>query len=490
MFSNLRYILFPVLNITGAVLTAFAVIMLLPLTLAVVNDEPSVTGFGYGAFVTFIVGVFLFFLTNKNKRELVARDGFLLATIIWACIPLFASIPLYVSLPGLSFTHAYFEAISGTTTTCATVLTGLDTLPQSINFWRCFLSWIGGMGILVLAVAILPLLGVGGAQIFKAEASGPMKDSKLTPRIADTAKGLWWIYLTLTVACVLAYIIAGMSVFDALLHAFTTVSLGGFSSHDASFGYWNSDTIECVAIFFMFICGASFSLHFVALRKRSVIPYLHNVEFLCWLGICVVAVSTVTLILWDSAYYSSWDVALRHAAFNVISTISTTGFSTSDYNLWPIATPILMLACACFSTCGGSTGGGIKMLRSIILLKQTLREFTLLLHPKAVVPLSIGGGSISNRVVSQAVAYSQLWIVLILLGAIVMMATGLDLVTATSAIIACLTNTGPGLGVVGPTGTFAQLSDFQLWLCSFCMLVGRLEMMTVFVLFTRAFWRL
>lgn len=490
MFSNLRYILFPVLNLTGAVLAAFAVIMLLPLTLAVVNNEPSVTGFGYGAIVTFAVGVFLFFLTNKSKRELVARDGFLLATIIWASVPLFASIPLYVSLPGLSFTHAYFEAISGTTTTCATVLSGLDALPQSINFWRCFLSWIGGMGILVLAVAILPLLGVGGAQVFKAEASGPMKDSKLTPRIADTAKGLWWIYLTLTVACVLAYIIAGMNVFDAVLHAFTTVSLGGFSSHDASFAFWNNDAIESVAIFFMFICGASFSLHFVALRKRSVIPYLHNVEFLCWLGICMLAIGIVTLILLDNAYYTSWDVALRHAAFNVISTISTTGFSTADYNLWPIATPILMLACACFSTCGGSTGGGIKMLRAVILLKQTWREFTLLLHPKAVVPLSISGGSISNRVVFQAVAYSQLWIALSLLGAIVMMATGLDLVTATSAIIACLTNTGPGLGMVGPTGTFAQLSDFQLWLCSFCMLVGRLEMMTVFVLFTRAFWRL
>lgn len=490
MFSNLRYILFPVLNITGAVLMAFAGIMILPLALAVINDEQSVRGFGYGLAITFFVGSFLFFLTIKNKRELVARDGFLLATIIWASVPLFASIPLYESLPGLSFTHAYFEAISGTTTTCATVLSGLDSLPKSINFWRCFLSWIGGMGILVLAVAVLPLLGVGGAQVFKAEASGPMKDSKLTPRIADTAKGLWWIYLALTVACILAYIVAGMSIFDAVLHAFTTVSLGGYSSHDASFGYWNSDTIESVAIVFMFICGASFSLHFVALRKRSIMPYLRNVEFLCWLGICVLAVGVVTLILLDNEQYPSWPIALRHAAFNVISVISTTGFSTTDFNVWPIAAPILMLTCACFSTCGGSTGGGIKMLRAVILLKQTLREFTLLLHPKAVVPLSISGGSISNRVVFQAIAYSQLWIALSLFGGILMMASGLDLVTATSAIVACLTNTGPGLGAIGPIGTFAQLNDFQLWLCSFCMLVGRLEMMTVFVLFTRAFWRL
>ena len=490
MLGSLRYILFPVLNLTGNVLMAFAGLMLIPLAIAHFTNDGANVAFATGVAATFCVGLLLFVSTRSFKRELMSRDGFLLATIIWSAVPFFAAIPLYLNLEGISFTLAYFEAMSGTTTTCATVLTGLDELPASINFWRCFLSWMGGMGILVLAVAILPLLGVGGAQIFKAEASGPMKESRLTPRIADTAKGLWWIYAVLTVACCFSYIATGMSVFDAVLHSFTTVSLGGFSSHDSSFGYWDSGEIESVAIFFMAICGTGFSLHFLAIKHRSILPYLKNAEFRGWIGSIVVVTALVCWILLDQNTYIEWDEALRHAAFNAVSIISTTGYADTDYNLWPTAAPMLMLVFACFASCGGSTGGGIKMLRALLLVKEVWREFLLLLHPKAVRPVTLGDSAVSERVVFQALAYTQLWMGFTVICSLIMMASGLDIVTATSAIVACVTNTGPGLAGVGPASNFAGLSAPQLWLCSFCMLLGRLEMMTVFVLFSRAFWRL
>lgn len=489
MFANLRYLLFPVLQPTGAVFVVFAAIMQLPVLVSLTDNDGMAAGFETGAVVSLLVGAALIILTRPFNRELMSRDGFLLAGIIWSIIPIFAAIPFYLNIEGIDFTHAYFEAISGTTTTCATVLTGLDKLPDSINFWRCLLSWLGGMGILVLAVAVLPLLGVGGAQIFKAEASGPMKESRLTPRIADTAKGLWWIYVALTLTCTFAYSAAGMDSFDALIHAFSTVSLGGFSSHDASFAFWNSDAIETVAILFMLICGASFSLHFVAWRSRSLMPYLKSTEFLSWFIVCLATVIFVTVYLTQNNTYESWGVSLRHAAFNVISVVSTTGFSSTDYNLWPIAAPMLMILCSCFASCGGSTGGGIKMLRAMILLRQTLREFLFLLHPKAVSPMLINGNVIPSHVIFQTFAYMQLWIGVSVIAALAMMMAGADLVTAASATLACITNTGPGLAEVGPASTFAGMGDFELWLCSFCMLIGRLEIMTVLVIFTRSFWR-
>ena len=489
MLRKLRFILFPVLNLTGSVLMAFAGLMIVPLIISLSFRDGADFAFTTGAVTTFLAGLLLFVSTRSYKRELIGRDGFLLATIIWSAVPLFAAIPLYLNLEEISFTLAYFEAMSGTTTTCATVLTGLDNLPASINFWRCFLSWLGGMGILVLAVAILPLLGVGGAQIFKAEASGPMKESRLTPRISDTAKGLWWIYAAFTVACCFSYIATGMSNFDAVIHSFTTVSLGGFSSHDSSFGYWNSGEIESVAIFFMVLCGTSFSLHFLAIRKRSFLPYLKNPEFWGWIASVVAVTGLVCWILLEQKTYTDWTEALRHSAFNVISIISTTGYCDTDYNVWPTAAPMLMMVTACFASCGGSTGGGIKMLRALLIVKEVWREFLLLLHPKAIRPITISEYPVNERVVFQALAYTQLWMIFTVLASLVMMASGLDIVTATSAIVACVTNIGPGLANVGPASTFAGLSAPQLWLCSFCMLLGRLEMMTVFVLFSRSFWR-
>lgn len=489
MFSTMRYILLPVINITAPVLIAFAFIMLIPLAVSVAYNDGAAFGFEVGAGAAMVTGLFLQMISIHDKRELKPRDGFLLATIVWTGIPVFAAIPLYLSVPDISFTFALFESLSGTTTTCATVLTGLDSLPASINFWRCFLSWLGGMGILVLAVAILPLLGVGGAQIFKAESSGPMKETRLTPRIADTAKGLWWIYVALSVACVLAYASAGMNMYDAVVHMFTTVSLGGFSSHDASFGYWNSQDIETVAVIFMLLGGTSFSLHFIAWRRRSLLPYFSNLECWGWIFTAVAITAAVTTLLVVNGYYEDFATAFRYALFNVVSTISTTGYATTDFNLWPFAAPALMVFGACFATCGGSTGGGLKMMRAIILVKGIARELRFTLHPNAVIPLTAEGSVISNHIIFTVFIYMLLWFFVAIFGTLTLMISGLDPITALTAELACLTNLGPGLGQVGPASTFAVLNEFQLWICMFSMVIGRLEIVTVLVLFTRSFWR-
>lgn len=489
MFAQLRYILFPVLHITSLVLIAFAGIVLLPAAVSLWYADGAHMGFIVASLAALLSGSLLQLLTFRDKRELLPRDGFLLATIIWVTFPLFASIPLFLEIDSISYTTAFFEAMSGTTTTCATALNGLDHLPKSINFWRCFLSWLGGMGILVLAVAILPLLGVGGSQVFKAEVSGPMKESRLTPRIADTAKGLWLVYVLISLACAACYRWVGMSTFDSIVHAFSTVSLGGFSSHDASFAYWSDTGVETVTVLFIVVCGMSFSLHFFAWKNRSILAYLRNPECLAWLGCSVLCVATVTWILYSSGTESDPSTAFRKALFNVMSTISTTGFSSVDFNAWPLSASCLMLMCACFATCAGSTGGGIKMMRAIILIKQIKAQFRLTQHPKAIVVVSAQGSIIDTSVIVSTLSFMLLWGFLCVLATWLLLLTGLDLTSALSAAIACITNLGPGLGVVGPMSNFSVLSDVQLWLCAFLMLLGRLEILPVFVLLTRAFWR-
>jgi len=297
-----------------------------------------------------------------------------LVTLIWLVLPAFAALPLWLAIPGLSVTDAYFEAMSGFSATGATLLTGLDQLPLSLNVWRCFLQLVGGLGIIVLAVAILPLLGVGGAQLFKTEMTGPMKDARLTPRIAETARGLWVVYFVGCVACFFAYRWAGMSWADAFMHMCTTMSLAGFSSHDASFGYWNSALIEAVAVFFMLLAGVSVALYFVAWRQRSLRPLWRNVEARAFFGVMAGAVAVISLYLWLAGTYPSYLEALRHTVFHVVSVGTTTGYATQDYALWPQFAPLLMLLLGCFATCGGSTGGGIKMMRMLLLLKQAQHE--------------------------------------------------------------------------------------------------------------------
>jgi trk system potassium uptake protein TrkH len=479
----------PVLNVLGYVVMMFAATMLVPLAFAVIGGDGAQRSFDIALLVTAGAGLLLVLATRPFTRELQARDGFLLVTLAWTVLPAFATLPLMLHLPGLGFTRAYFEAMSGLTTTGGTVLTGLDTLPLSINIWRHLLVWLGGMGILVLAVAILPLLGVGGAQAFKAETAGPLKESKLTPRIADTAKALYAVYFSISIACFFAYRWAGMSWSDAFMHMCSTMGLGGFSSHDASFGYWNSPLIDYTAVLFMMLAGFNFSMHFLAWRRRSLLVYVRDPESRAFVFTALAASLLIAAFLLARNVYQDWPTALRFALFNTVSIATTTGFSSTDFNLWPIFAPVLMLFLSCFTTCAGSTGGGIKMIRGLILLKQARREVTRLLHPRSINPVCIGRQVIENNVIFAMLAFMLVYGASIIGLTFLLLLSGLDAISAFTAVVASINNTGPGLNQVGPASNFGVLNDFQIWVCTFAMLIGRLELFSVLVLLTPDFWR-
>jgi trk system potassium uptake protein TrkH len=345
------------------------------------------------------------------------------------------------------------------------------------------------MGLIVLAVAILPLLGVGGRQILKAETPGPMKENKLTPRIAETAKGLWLVYVSLTLTCAIAYKLAGMQWFDAVMHAFTTLGLGGFSSHDASYGYWDSPLIEVVAIFFMLIAGINFATHFLAWRAKSLFSYYRDPEAGLFIFILLTSCFGLAFYLWFVDVYTDPIVALRYASFNIVSIATTTGYSNTDYSLWPIFVPLLMLFLSGFCTSSGSTGGGIKMIRARILYQQVFREMITIMHPKAISPVKLGESVVSNKIIFAVLVFLFIYATSIVMMTLVLTLSGLDIITAFSAAVACINNLGPGLGEIGPSTTYASLTDFQTWVCSFAMLLGRLEFFTLLVIFTPAFWR-
>jgi trk system potassium uptake protein TrkH len=417
------------------------------------------------------------------------RDGFLLVALVWTVLPAFATLPLLLQLRELSFTDAFFEAVSGLTASGATVLSGLDRLPPSLNIWRGFMIWLGGMGVIVLAVAILPLLGVGGSQLFKAETPTPMKDNKLTPRIAETAKGLWLIYFGLTVACALAYRWAGMNWLDAVMHAFTTMGLGGFSTHDQSYAHWNSPRIEAVAIVFMLLAAINFATHFLAWHRRSLRAYRVDPEAKVFIGVVVLSALGIAAFLVWKGVYPDYGTALRYAAFNVVSIATTTGYANTDFNLWPIFAPLWMLFLSSFASCSGSTGSGVKMIRALILFKQVFRELLRIIHPRVYRPVKLAGQPVENNVVFAVLAYVFVYVSCIVIFTLLLALSGADVVTAFSAAVASVNNTGPGLAQVGPASTYAVLNDFQTWVCSFAMLLGRLELFTLLVVLTPAFWR-
>jgi trk system potassium uptake protein TrkH len=379
--------------------------------------------------------------------------------------------------------------MSGFTTTGATVLTGLDGLPMSVNVWRCFLSLIGGLGIIVLAIAILPLLGVGGTQLFKAESAGPMKDQKLTPRIADTARGLWLIYFGAAALCTLAYRAAGMNWADAFMHMCTTMSAGGFSSHDASFGHWNSPALEAVAIVGMMLAGASWGLYFVAIHRRSLKGLLGNAEFRGYWAVTALGVLLAAAYLVAAGTYPDPALALRQAAFHVVSIATTTGYASTDYALWPAFVPWLMLLLGCFTTCAGSTGGGVKMVRFLLLVKQARMELVRIVHPHVYSRVVLGGAVVPEAVMHSVIAFMMMYGAVLVGLTLVLLFSGLEPITAFTAVVACLNSIGPGLGGVGPAGNFQALSDFQTWVCSAAMMLGRLELLSVLVLLTPQFWR-
>ena len=478
-----------ILRILGLLLMIFSVTMLPPVLVSLFYNDGFYPSFLLGFGLTLCTGLLIWLPVRNNRRELRLRDGFMVVVMFWVVLGSFGSLPFMIgSEPNLSLPDAMFESFSGLTTTGATVITGLDTLPKSLLYYRQQLQWLGGMGIIVLAVAILPMLGIGGMQLYRAETPGPMKENKLTPRITETAKALWYIYLGLTVACALAYWLAGMTPFDAIGHSFSTVAIGGFSTHDASMGYYvDQPLIEMIAIVFMLLAGTNFALHFIAVRRMSLTPYRFDSEFRTYLTILATVAGITVLYLHITATFDNFASAALHGVFQVVSIGTTTGFTTSDYAAWPSFLPVMLLFVSFIGACAGSTGGGMKVIRFLLLLKQGMREISRLVHPNAVIPIKVGGKPMPERVIEAVWGFFATYVAIFAILLLILMLVGLDQITAFSAVAATINNLGPGLGDVA--ANYASIPDFAKWVLVFAMLLGRLEIFTLLVLLTPAFWR-
>jgi trk system potassium uptake protein TrkH len=476
-------------RIFGLMLMVFSTTYALPILASIVYQDGTLSMFLSDMGLTFGCGLLLWLLNKRHESELKAREGFMLVVLAWTGMAGFATLPLMSYLPDLSFTDAYFESMSGLSTTGSTVLSSLDSFAPAINLWRHELNWLGGMGIIVLAVAILPVLGIGGRQLFVAETPGPMKDSKLTPRITETAKNLWMIYSVITLACIFSLKLAGMDWLDSICHAFSTMGLGGFSTHDENIGYFDSPAIENVLMVFMLLAGMNFSTHFMAFQGRNFSVYREDIEAMPYLTLMLLSCLGIGFYLWHLRVYDDLGTALRHASFNVISIGTDCGFSSEDFNLWPIFAPLWMLFLSCISVCTGSTGGGIKMMRTLILFKQSVLQMFLLTHPASVNPLKIGSMVVSSRIVLSVLGFIFVYFMSIVTLTFMMLLSGLDFVSAFTAVIASINNAGPGLEMVGPSRNFSELSDFQTWTCTLAMFLGRIEIFTALTLLTPAFWR-
>ena len=475
-------------RIMGLFLMLFSITLLPPVVIDLLYQEDAARAFFYSYLVLLCIG-FLLFIPVKNKSsDLRLRDGFVVVVLFWMVLGAAGAMPFYL-YQGLdiSIVDALFESVSGLTTTGATVLVGLDDLPRSILFYRQELQWLGGMGIIVLAVAVMPMLGIGGMQLYKAEAPGPVKDSKLTPRIAETAKALWYIYLGLTIACAIAYWLAGMTWFDAIGHSFSTVAIGGFSTHDASLGYFDSQAIEIVAIVFMFLGAVNFALHFSVVRSKSLMPYFRDSEFRLYATLLTIIASLCVYVLYTQSISHDFPAALREAIFHTVSIATTSGFVTSDYASWPVFIPVLLLFSSFIGGCAGSTGGGMKVIRVLLLIKQGQREIMRLIHPNAQVTVKVGRQPVKNSIIDAVWGFFAAYVALFALMMLVLMFNGLDQITAFSAVAATINNLGPGLGEV--SANYASLSEFNKLLLCFSMFLGRLEIFTLLVLLTPAFWR-
>ncbi|MBD3671293.1 MAG: potassium transporter [Gammaproteobacteria bacterium] len=477
-----------ILKIIGLLLMLFSTTMLTPLLVDQIYQEGDSLPFLYGFALTFATGLVLWLPLRNYRKELRLRDGFIVVVLFWTVLGLAGAIPFVFTLqPYMSFTDAAFESISGLTTTGATVLTGLDDMPHAMLFYRQQLQWLGGMGIIVLAVALMPMLGIGGMSLYRAETPGPMKDTKLTPRLTETAKALWYIYLSLTIACALAYWLGGMELFDAISHSFATVSIGGFSPHDASIGYFNSPLIEMIAVVFMLLAGVNFALHFIAWRSFNLLTYWRDSEFKTYLLIlAIVSAITVVYLYLSDTYIYEWN-ALHHGLFQAVSIGTTTGFTTAEYHFWPGFLPVMLLFASFVGGCAGSTGGGMKVVRFLLLLKQGRREILRLIHPTAVIPIRMGDKVLPTGVIESVWGFFAAYVGVFSVMLLVLMMTGLDQITAFSAVAASLNNLGPGLGQVG--ANYASIPDTAKWVLSFGMIMGRLEIFTLLVILSPAFWR-
>lgn len=475
-------------KVLGLLLMLYSVSLVPPLLVSLVYRDGATFAFSSVLVGVLLLGLLLWYPIRNHKQDLKIRDGFLVVVMFWSVLGLVGALPLYIEkeVP-LSLTDAIFESFSGLTTTGATVMSGLDNMPHAILWYRQQLQWMGGMGIIVLAVAILPMLGIGGMQLYRAETPGPMKDSKIAPRISETAKTLWYLYLGLTVTCAVGYWFAGMSWFDAFGHSFSTVAIGGFSTHDASIGHFNSTAVETVAIIFMFLSGINFALHFTAFHRLNVAPYRFDPEFRAYATLLFLVTAIVTSYLYFHEVYPTWEEAFRYGVFQTVSIATTTGFANADFAAWPVFLPILLIMMSFIGGSAGSTAGGMKMIRFVLLFKQGSREIRSLIHPNAIMPVKLQGKPIPEKVMTAVWGFFSVYVFTFAILLLIIMALGVDQVTAFSAIAAMMNNLGPGLGDVA--SNYETMSDPVKWVLTLAMLLGRLEIFTLLVLFTAAFWR-
>ncbi len=473
-------------RLIGQLLLLFAVTLLVPAAIALVTGDGEAPHFLQSFLLTAAGGLALWLPVRRATAELTARDGFLVVSLFWVVLGLCAALPFMLG-PHLRLVDAVFEAVSGFTTTGATVMSGLDALPPSVLLYRAMLQWLGGMGVVVLAVAVMPMLGVGGMQLYRAEIPGPMKEEKLTPRLLQTARALWLIYVGLTASCALGYRLAGMEGFDAIAHALTTVSTGGFSTHDASFGHFRSLGLELVAVLFMILGAVNFSVHFTALRRLSLRPYLTDPEVRTFLVALALGAVVLAVMLARTGTYPEPGSALRHALFQVVSVMTSTGFTTADFSLWPLFAPVFLIYLGLVGGCAGSTAGGMKVVRVLLLARQAWRELTRLPHPRSVQAVRIGRRVVNDRTAATVWSFFSVYVASYVALMVLFMATGMDQVTAFSAVAACLNNLGPGLGEV--SASFQHVNDMAKVVAIAAMLLGRLEVFTLLVLFSPAFWR-
>jgi trk system potassium uptake protein TrkH len=475
-------------RILGLLLMMFSLTMLPPVAISIIYSDPAWLPFVESFALTVLAGLVIWFPVRRSRKDLRLRDGFLVVASFWTVLGAFGGLSFYLTdMPAMSFIDSLFESLSGLTTTGATVLTGLDDLPKSILWYRQQLQWLGGMGIIVLAVAVLPMLGVGGMQLYRAETPGPVKDTKLTPRITETAKALWYVYLAFTIACAAGYRFAGMGWFDAVSHAFSTVAIGGFSTHDLSIGYFESTAVDLICVFFMFAAGINFSLHFFAWRFVQIKHYSQDPEFRAYVFVLLVLSAIVIVSLSWSGVYESGRQNVVNGLFQAVSIATTTGFTTAHFSLWPGAVPVILIFASFVGGSAGSTAGGMKVIRWLLIYKQGIREIARLIHPNAEIPVKLGASAVPVRVVDAVWGFFSVYIVVFGAMLLAMMATGLDQVTAFSAVAATLNNLGPGLGDVA--SGFMTVNDPAKWIAIVGMLLGRLEIFTLLVLITPVFWR-
>ncbi|MGB5438562.1 MAG: TrkH family potassium uptake protein [Gammaproteobacteria bacterium] len=480
--------IFSIQRLLGILLMIFSFTFFPPALVALLYDDGQIHVFLEGTFLVLLLGFLMWLPAMRYRDDLRVRDGFLLVVLFWFVLGLAGAVPFVLAdHPVLSITDAVFESFSGLTTTGATVITGLDDLPRSILYYRQQLQWLGGMGIIVLAVAIMPMLGVGGMQLYRAETPGPHKDAKLTPRITETAKALWYIYAGLTIACGMAYWMAGMSAFDAIGHSFSTIAIGGFSTHDLSIGYFQSSAIELIAVVFMLLAGMNFALHFMAWRSFSLRPYIFDSEVKAYLVILFLVTAVTVGYLYYTDTFIFFSEALHAGLFQAVSIGTTTGFTTADYFVWPGFLPVMLLFASFIGGCAGSTGGGMKVIRFLLLVKQGHRETIRLIHPNAQIPVKVDSKPVPDRVINAVWGFFAAYVGTFVVIMLFVMATGLDQDTAFSAVAACINNLGPGLAGVG--ANYVDVNDPAKWALSFAMMLGRLEIFTLLIMFTRAFWR-